>query len=201
MAGNSKKSSNTGLSNRQLLAAHLLAMGKPKTDIAKELGMGGRTLYTWLHSPHFEAAVNHHRVVILGEARDRMRSFVCDSITTLESLIKDEDSNIRLKAIGLVLDKVPLFSSEADKLIGSTDPQTLHNLQQQGPYDMGGFDAPLPPVPEDDGEESSGEEEAYSFDELLKALLDGSVSLEDAQHMTSCPGLTTDMAKELLKVN
>ncbi len=104
------------LSPKQEQAAALLAAGKGVRDTAAALQMGERTIYTWMKLSEFRAAVAEIRDAMLGAAVGKLSEATTTAVETLQALLADEESSIRLRAATGLLDalvKVREFSELA----------------------------------------------------------------------------------------
>jgi len=74
-----------GLSEVQLRAARLIAMGMGYMDVATELGVNRTTLYRWRMSPAFSEQVSR----LMASARDGVRERVIRDVTEVKDLVLD----------------------------------------------------------------------------------------------------------------
>ncbi len=83
--------------------ALLLARGATKRHAARECGINVRTVYRRLERPEFRARVEHFRNEMLSQAVGRLTSIARKAVGTLEALLEDPNSTVRLGAARTVL--------------------------------------------------------------------------------------------------
>ena len=74
-----------GLSEAQLRAARLIAMGMGYKDVATELGVNRTTLYRWRRSPAFSEQVSR----LMSSAREGVRERVIRDVAEVKDLVLD----------------------------------------------------------------------------------------------------------------
>ena len=75
----------TGLSEAQLRAARLIAMGMGYKDVATELGVNRTTLYRWRRSPAFSEQVSR----LMASAREGVQERVIRDVAEVKDLVLD----------------------------------------------------------------------------------------------------------------
>lgn len=78
-------------SEKQLNAIRSLARGKPKVEVAIEIGIARSTLYEWLKQPDFNEAVRQLRLSYRQESSVGLYLLTADAIDCLRVLIKDDE--------------------------------------------------------------------------------------------------------------
>ena len=119
----------TKLNENQLLATHLVAIGKSGKQIAGELSVAEETISRWKNLPEFQAEVN----AILLECRDntkqRLRNLLTNSLDLLEAEMNNPESkfkvNIALKILHLVR-----INELVHENIGPVNPDIVQKLKE-----------------------------------------------------------------------
>lgn len=107
------------LSCKQIKAIELLAAGTPVGKAAETLGINPKTLWAWRNKvPAFEARLNQAREAVLDDIRDGLRGIGSKALKALEGLLDSQDEATRLKAAGLVLERLDPFNGEGGALVG-----------------------------------------------------------------------------------
>lgn len=99
-----------GLDARHVKAIALLCEGLSLDEVAREVGCGRRTLYTWRTDPLFASTLAEAQRSGLDAARARLVSMRERAINALERVLDSEDapSAVTMRAIELVLDRAGL---------------------------------------------------------------------------------------------
>ena len=96
----------TKLNENQLLATHLVAIGKNGKQIAGELSVAEETVSRWKQLPDFQAEVNAILLECRDNAKQRLRNLLTNSLDLLEAEMNNPESrhrvNIALKMLQLV---------------------------------------------------------------------------------------------------
>ena len=94
------------LNENQLLATHLVAIGKNGKQIAGELSVAEETISRWKKLPEFQAEVNAILLECRDNAKQRLRNLLTNSLVFLEEEMNNPESrhkvNIALKMLQLV---------------------------------------------------------------------------------------------------
>ena len=94
------------LNENQLLATHLVAIGKSGKQIAGELSVAEETISRWRKLPEFQAEVNAMLLECRDIAKQRLRNLLTNSLVFLEEEMNNPESrhrvNIALKMLQLV---------------------------------------------------------------------------------------------------
>jgi predicted peroxiredoxin len=77
------------LSDRQAMAARLIATGFKKTDVAAQLNLTVDTVYLWNKNPLFRVTIANERDAILNETLSLARSASYEAVKTLTSVMQD----------------------------------------------------------------------------------------------------------------
>jgi hypothetical protein len=89
--------------NQQIAARHL-ANGSTYAEAAKEAGVSERSIYGWLKRPDFLDAVEQYRGQVVGELDTKLTGLVGKAMKSLNELLDDESSAVRLSAVRTTLD-------------------------------------------------------------------------------------------------
>ncbi len=117
------------LNENQLLATHLVAIGKSGKQIAGELSVAEETISRWKQLPDFQAEIN----AILLECRDnvkqRLRNLLTHSLDLLEEEMNNPESrhrvNIALKMLQLVR-----IHALVHENIGPVNPDIVQKIKE-----------------------------------------------------------------------
>ena len=94
------------LNENQLLATHLVAIGKSGKQIAGELSVAEETVSRWKQLPNFQAEVNAILLECRNNTKQRLRNLLTNSLVFLEEEMNNPESrhrvNIALKMLQLV---------------------------------------------------------------------------------------------------
>lgn len=103
--------------DRQLLAASLLAEGIPWAAIIERLQCSRQTLHAWIHHPQFAALVDEYRARILGRYELRYYRVTELALEVIENALngeRQEPEVLRLARERVkVLDKIALARAES----------------------------------------------------------------------------------------
>ena len=89
--------------HRKQQAMELLLEGRRICEVALNIGVDERNVYRWLSDPVFKRELGEKRRVILDAVVARIRSATADAVDAIIALLKDDSSNIRLKAANDIL--------------------------------------------------------------------------------------------------
>ena len=73
----------TKLNENQLLATHLVAIGKSGKQIAEKLSVAEETISRWKKLPEFQAEVNAILLECRNNAKQRLRNLLTNSLDLL----------------------------------------------------------------------------------------------------------------------
>lgn len=90
----------------RLLAIELLAKGACLRDAASGAGVDKRTVVRWLTESEFREEINRFRSELLTSTAGMLCQASNDAVQTLQKLLKDDSSAIRLGASRAILDSV-----------------------------------------------------------------------------------------------
>jgi hypothetical protein len=90
----------------RLLAIELLAKGACHRDAASGAGVDKRTIQRWLEEQEFRDDISKFRTELLTSAAGMLCQASNDAVQTLQKLLKDDSSAIRLGASRAILDSV-----------------------------------------------------------------------------------------------
>jgi transposase-like protein len=99
----SSQQNDLSLNEKERIAIELLAMGQSYSGIAKQLGIGRRTLFDWRQKESFQQALRTRHREVWGEAADRLRMLVDPSIEVLAEHLNDRYDRARFRAATAVL--------------------------------------------------------------------------------------------------
>ncbi len=99
-----KKHAESRITAKQEKAAVALASGRTVHDAALATGAADRTVYQWLQSPDFRAAIGEMRDRLLSEAIGKLSEAASAAVVRLRALVDDETATIALRASVAVLD-------------------------------------------------------------------------------------------------
>ncbi len=99
-----KKHAESRITAKQEKAAVALGSGRKVHDAAVAVGVADRTVYLWLQSADFRAAIHDVRDRLLSEAVGKLSESASDAVTTLQALLTDKTPTIRLRASVSILD-------------------------------------------------------------------------------------------------
>jgi hypothetical protein len=117
----------TGLSDMQIHAVELLALGKPVTEAAKRCGVDRSTLHRWMNElPDFVAELATRRDEIWQNSGDIVRNLLQQALGVLRKLLDSPEPAIQLKAIAQAM---RLASNKLAQPKGLTDPQDILDEQ------------------------------------------------------------------------
>src|SRR4051812_29331232 len=94
---NTEKSLN-GLNEQQMAVIELLVLGQSYSTVAKNAGIGRRTLYRWRQEEAFAEQLAARRQEIWSEAADRMRAMVTRSLDVMEEQLGQKYDRSRVRA-------------------------------------------------------------------------------------------------------
>jgi hypothetical protein len=94
------------LTQQQIAALPLLAVGAKKKDAAAAVGVCAQTVSSWLSQPHFNAALVTKRDELTASAAARLRDATEAAVDSIVALITSGSENARLKAAIFVLERV-----------------------------------------------------------------------------------------------
>ena len=93
------------LNHRQEACANLLASGASITEVAKQVKVAERSVYSWLAEiPQFKMRIAETRGRILDQTVGLLATAACEATLTLVALLKDKAPNIRLRAASSILE-------------------------------------------------------------------------------------------------
>ncbi len=91
------------LSDKQCAGIELLAEGKNSGQVARQLGVDRRTVYTWRQKPLFRRALAERRRQLWGEVSARLRGMVHPSLDELERQLFERYDRARFRAATTIL--------------------------------------------------------------------------------------------------
>jgi hypothetical protein len=103
-----------GRSSARELAAAALASGTLLKEVAVQADVSERTLRRWRSEPAFKALVTELRGEMIGQAAGRLADGMSAAADVLTALLKDEDSNVRLKASAKLLEMALKVRDQAE---------------------------------------------------------------------------------------
>jgi hypothetical protein len=92
------------LSNRQKHAIPLILKARSIEEGCRAAGITRQTWYAWTRDEAFAEQVSIQREAIVAESLDRLKAAVTGAVEGLTDLVDAEETNIRLRACGQVLD-------------------------------------------------------------------------------------------------
>lgn len=94
------------LTKKQLLAIVELCnpANRRISDVANKIGVGERTLFTWLKLPHFKEKLQIEKETLRRESLDTLKSTLLEAVTALRLLLQSENEGIKLKAALAVIE-------------------------------------------------------------------------------------------------
>ena len=117
------------LNENQLLATHLVAIGKSGKQIAGELSVAEETVSRWKQLPNFQAEVNAILLECRNNTKQRLRNLLTNSLVFLEEEMNNPESrhrvNIALKMLQLV--KIHALVHED---IGPVNPDIVQKIKE-----------------------------------------------------------------------
>ena len=117
------------LNENQLLATHLVAIGKNGKQIAGELSVAEETISRWKKLSEFQAEVNAILLECRDNAKQRLRNLLTNSLDLLEAEMNNPESrhrvNIALKMLQLV--RIHALVHED---IGSVNPEIVQKIKE-----------------------------------------------------------------------
>lgn len=130
------------LTAKQVVAVSLLAAGKAFTDVAAELGVDRKTIWSWRRDPAFAAALSTEREVIREGLQDRVLALADKALNALERTFDSGDSDsARVAAARLVLDRLlPTWKPDDERaqagaqrviVMRESDIRRLSDMQRQ----------------------------------------------------------------------
>ncbi|MCF6366401.1 MAG: hypothetical protein L3J35_09390 [Bacteroidales bacterium] len=96
----------TYLTAKEQKAVELLAIGKNYNEVSKELKIDRTTLWQWKQKPTFEAYYNSLIKEVKEHTKEKILSLYDEALKTVESCLKSDNDNIRLKTALYLIDKV-----------------------------------------------------------------------------------------------
>jgi hypothetical protein len=89
--------------NERLLAAFMRY--HRTVDLIKETGLSKSTILKLKKDPAFQNALSERRTQVVAAAADRLRSYICTDIDTLQAIADDQDiqPQVRINAIQCIL--------------------------------------------------------------------------------------------------
>jgi len=99
-------SENFSLSSKQEEALYELLSPGCKTikRVAEKIHVSERTIYNWLKNSEFRTILNKERKRLTEDYLDGLSNLLDKAIKTLDDLMNDKSSSIRLKASSCILD-------------------------------------------------------------------------------------------------
>lgn len=94
------------LTAKEQKAVELLAIGKNYNEVAKELKIDRTTLWQWKQKPTFEAYYNSLIKEVKEHTKEKILSLYDEALKTVESCLKSDNDNVKLKIAFYLLDKV-----------------------------------------------------------------------------------------------
>lgn len=88
---------------KQLLAAQLLADGRPAKQVSEQVGISLSVLYKWKHVPAFNAYVNELLHTKEVTCYQDLYSLKPQAVETLKAMLTCKDSRTAIKAAELIL--------------------------------------------------------------------------------------------------
>lgn len=86
-----------GLTSRQRMAAELLGCGKPQGEVARAVGVNGRTIFSWQRMPAFRAAREAATQAFLTEMRPRALEVMCRQMESGDEKLSQQAAGQILK--------------------------------------------------------------------------------------------------------
>ncbi len=96
------------LSEKQLLAAALIAQGRKKYEAAEAADVTPQTISEWMRQKRFTDAIEALRTEMIYATRDRIRGLGLKAVKTLEDLMDNGSPSARYAAAKDVLDRINL---------------------------------------------------------------------------------------------
>ena len=100
----SNKKNNIGLTRRQEQVLPLLLANPCIEEVAREAKISSKQIHEWMKDEFFKKAINMQRDEIFSLSIERLKGAASKAVTTLISLLEDENSRIRLSAADKILD-------------------------------------------------------------------------------------------------
>jgi hypothetical protein len=132
--------SDESLTAKQLAAVGLLAAGKAYTDVAAELGVDRKTVWSWRRDPAFAAALSAELEDLREAIQTRVLALADKALNALEQTLDSGDSDsARVAAARLVLDRLlPTHSPDEQRSQGAriitirdSDLKRLGDMQRE----------------------------------------------------------------------
>jgi hypothetical protein len=116
---------NSGLSPIHERFAVLVAAGKSILAATREVGACERQGYVWVKKPEIEAFIREVRNEFFDRALGRLSLGSSDASRALRDLLKSDDESVRLRAAGMILDKVLALrsASETERRLSALEKQ------------------------------------------------------------------------------
>jgi transposase-like protein len=74
-----------------------------RAEIAEKLGIGERTLYSWLQDEKFQRELKAARSKLLESAIENLKTSLENAVTKLNELVNSDDERVSLRACALVI--------------------------------------------------------------------------------------------------
>ncbi len=105
ISSNSKiLSDSVKLTPRQKRVTPLILRARSVEEGCRMAGITRQTWHTWMKDDAFKEEVRLQREAIVADSLDRLRAAVTGAVEGLTNLVDAEETNIRLRACGQVLD-------------------------------------------------------------------------------------------------
>lgn len=132
-----------GLTERERLAADLLARGKTCREVARNLAITEKTLYTWRKKSAVQRAIYARQQELIDSSESQGLAQMPDAIATLTAIMNDENARAadRIAASRALLNGAVAYQER--KLLERTISDLEHQL-------YGAFQIQAKSIPEDD---------------------------------------------------
>ena len=119
----------TKLNENQLLATHLVSIGKSGKQIAGELSVAEETISRWKNLPEFQAEVNAILLECKDNAKQRLRNLLTNSLVFLEEEMNNPESRHRVNIALKMLQLVRIHALVHEDL-GSVNPDIVQKIKE-----------------------------------------------------------------------
>ena len=117
------------LKENQLLATHLVVIGKSGKQIAVELSVAEETISRWKKLPEFQAEVNAILLECRDNAKQRLRNLLTNSLVFLEEEMNNPESRHRVNIALKILQLVRIHALVHED-IGPVNPDIVQKIKE-----------------------------------------------------------------------
>jgi transposase-like protein len=124
----------TGLDERQTIAAYCLAQGKSCREAAKQAGVSERWLYAWRKRPEMQREITSRQWEMLDDAGGLNTSYVQKAVYTLNEIVTDPEARAsdRIQAARALMSGSSAFAERKllERKLGDLERQLSAGLDE-----------------------------------------------------------------------